>query len=238
MNSSLNHDRIAEAVALLRDAAATGAAVFSTSLSIEDQVLTDLISREAPSIAIFTIDTGRLPDETYQVLAETEARYRLRIEVLFPPTEAVESFVRINGINGFRNSVSQRKHCCEVRKVLPLRRALAGRSAWVTGLRRAQSATRTDMAARAFDAQYQLEKFNPLINWSDADIAAYAQTHQLPTNALHAKGYPSIGCAPCSRAIEPGEDIRAGRWWWESPDSKECGLHWAGAQPPSQRTSL
>jgi phosphoadenosine phosphosulfate reductase len=217
--------RVTEAVALLKAAAATGRAAFSSSLSIDDQVLTDLIVREAPSIEIFTIDTGRLPDETYQVLAETEARYRRRIEVLFPEAPEVEQFVRINGINGFRNSISQRKHCCEIRKVQPLRRALIGRTAWVTGLRRAQSVIRSGLDARNFDSGYQLEKFNPLINWSDENVAGYARAHSLPTNALNARGYPSIGCAPCTRAIQPGEDIRAGRWWWESTSSKECGLH-------------
>lgn len=222
-------NQVAEAVALLKAAAATGRAIFASSLSIDDQVLTDLIVREAPSIEIFTIDTGRLPDETYQVLAETEARYRRRIEVLFPEAAEVEQFVRINGINGFRNSVSQRKHCCEIRKVQPLRRALAGRTAWVTGLRHAQSAIRSDLTARNFDSDYQLEKFNPLVNWSNDDVASYARAHDLPTNALHARGYPSIGCAPCTRAIEPGEDMRAGRWWWESEASKECGLHVSSA---------
>ena len=217
--------RIDDAVDLLRAAEATGSAVFSTSLGMEDQVVTDLIARKAAGIAIFTLDTGRLPPETYEVLAATEALYRRRIEVFFPDAEAVEHYVRINGVNGFLRSVTQRKACCEVRKTASLRRALSGRSAWVTGLRRAQSVTRAELGARSYDADFAIEKFNPLIDWSDKDVERYASEHALPLNPLHARGYPSIGCAPCTRAVAPGEGIRAGRWWWESDDSRECGLH-------------
>lgn len=218
-------DRIASAVVLLQQAEATGQAAFSTSLGLEDQVVTDLIAAHAPRIAIFTLDTGRLPPETYEVLARTEARYRRRIEVFFPEREAVEQYVRYNGINGFFESVTQRKACCEVRKTEPLKRALAGRSAWVTGLRREQSVTRAGVEATSHDAEHGLLKVNPLIDWTLADVSDYLATRDVPVNALHAKGYPSLGCAPCTRAVATGEDVRAGRWWWESADTKECGLH-------------
>lgn len=217
--------RIGEAVGLLRQAEATGRAVFSTSLGLEDQVVTDLIARHATGIAIFTLDTGRLPAETYEVLAKTEARYKRRIEVFFPEREAVEQYVRINGINGFFESVTQRRACCEVRKTGPLKRALAGKSAWVTGLRREQAVTRANLAATARDDDHNLTKVNPLIDWTEADVRAYIRANDVPYNALHDRGYPSIGCAPCTRAISTGEDVRAGRWWWESPEGKECGLH-------------
>ena len=217
--------RVARAIDLLRQAEASGRAVFSTSLGLEDQVVTDLIARHAAGIAIFTLDTGRLPPETYEVLSRTEARYKRRIEVFFPEREAVEQYVRYNGINGFFESVTQRKACCEVRKTTPLKRALAGKSAWVTGLRREQAVTRANLTATARDEDHDLTKFNPLIDWTAADVLTYIQAHDVPYNALHDRGYPSIGCAPCTRAITTGEDVRAGRWWWESTDGKECGLH-------------
>jgi phosphoadenosine phosphosulfate reductase len=221
--------RVAQSIGLLRQAEASGRAVFSTSLGLEDQVVTDLISRHTPGIAIFTLDTGRLPAETYEVLSRTEARYKRRIEVFFPEREAVEQYVRYNGINGFFESVTQRKACCEVRKTAPLKRALAGKSAWVTGLRREQAVTRANLIATARDEDHDLTKFNPLIDWTAADVRAYIQAHDVPYNTLHDRGYPSIGCAPCTRAITTGEDVRAGRWWWESPDGKECGLHVAAS---------
>ena len=220
-----HEDRIARAANLLRVAQATRSAVFSTSLGLEDQVLTDLIVRHAPQIAMFTLDTGRLPPETHEVLARTEARYGRRIEVVFPERAAVEQFVRINGINGFFESVDQRRACCEARKTAPLKRALAGKSAWVTGLRREQAVTRATLTETGFDHEHGLVKFNPLIDWSDTEIRAYVAAHDLPYNTLNDRGYTSIGCAPCTRAISAGEEVRAGRWWWENADTKECGLH-------------
>jgi phosphoadenosine phosphosulfate reductase len=217
--------RIARAALLLKQAEGNGSAVFSTSLGLEDQIVTDLIARHAPGIAIFTLDTGRLPPETYEVLARTEARYKRRIELFFPERAAVEQYVRYNGINGFFESVTQRKSCCEVRKTEPLKRALAGKAAWVTGLRREQAVTRANLAESACDADHGLTKFNPLIDWTETDVRAYIEAHDVPYNILHDRGYPSIGCAPCTRAISAGEDVRAGRWWWESPDARECGLH-------------
>lgn len=218
--------RIARASALLKQAECDFLpAALSSSLGVEDQVLTDLISHHAPRIAIFALDTGRLPAETYELLARTEARYKRRIQVYFPESAAVEQYIRINGINGFFESVTQRKGCCEVRKTEPLKRALHGKHAWITGMRREQSVTRAALAESAFDADHGVQKFNPLADWSLEDVRTYARDNEVPCNVLHDRGYPSIGCAPCTRAIEPGEDVRAGRWWWESADQKECGLH-------------
>lgn len=188
-------------------------------------VLLDLIAEHARSIRVFTIDTGRLPPETLDLLARAEAHYRLRIHVYTPEHTALEQYVKLNGINGFRDSVVQRKGCCAVRKVEPLGRALAGQQAWLTGLRREQAISRADAAEQAYDAVHGLEKFNPLFDWTLADVEAHVRARGVPVNPLHARGYPSLGCAPCTRAIEPGEDIRAGRWWWESDSQKECGLH-------------
>ena len=200
-------------------------AVLSSSLGVEDQVLTDLIARHVPGIGIFALDTGRLPTETYELLARTEARYRRRVQVYFPATAAVEQYVRFNGINGFFESVTQRKACCEVRKSEPLRRALDGKRGWITGMRREQSVTRTALEASSFDEAHGVRKFNPLADWTQDDVWAYVREHDVPYNLLHDRAYPSIGCAPCTRAVEPGEDLRAGRWWWESAEQKECGLH-------------
>ncbi len=224
--------RIAQAANLLRQAEATGSAVFSTSLGLEDQVVTDLIMQHAPGITLLTLDTGRLPPETYELLARTERHYRRRIEVLFPERDAVEQYIRYNGINGFYESVTQRKACCEVRKTLPLKRALQGKRAWITGLRRAQAITRSNLAESSFDQDHQLQKFNPLIDWALDDLLAYVEDHAVPVNPLHARGYPSIGCAPCTRAVEAGADVRSGRWWWEAADTRECGLHLTPAGRP------
>jgi phosphoadenosine phosphosulfate reductase len=221
--------KIAQAAGILARAERLGDAVFSTSLGLEDQVVTDLVVAHAPRIAIFSLDTGRLPPETYELVTRTEARYKRRIEVYFPERAAVEQYIRYNGINGFYESVTQRKGCCEVRKTEPLKRALAGRKAWVTGLRREQAVTRAGLTAEAFDPDHQLTKFNPLLDWTLDDVNAYVAVHDVPVSPLHARGFPSIGCAPCTRAISAGEDVRAGRWWWESPDSKECGLHVSSA---------
>jgi phosphoadenosine phosphosulfate reductase len=202
-------------------------AAFANSLGAEDMVLTDLIANHFPAIEIFSLDTGRLPQETYDLLQQANQRYRRKIKVYFPEAMAVEEYVRVNGVNGFYDSVSQRKSCCHVRKVEPLKRALEGKRAWITGLRREQAASRQTLQESVFDTDHCLQKFNPLIDWSEADVWAYLRAHEVPYNALHDRGYPSIGCAPCTRAVKPGEDVRAGRWWWESADQKECGLHLA-----------
>jgi len=200
-------------------------AALASSLGAEDMVLTDIICRRAPAIGIFTLDTGRLHAETYRLLQQITERYDLRIRVLYPSSDALERLVAERGINGFFNSVANRRACCEVRKVEPLRRALAGKRAWLTGLRRAQAATRANLPLREYDAANGLEKFNPLAEWSEQDVWAYIHAFGVPYNALHDRGFPSIGCEPCTRAVTPGEDVRAGRWWWEEPGGKECGLH-------------
>lgn len=200
-------------------------AVFASSLGAEDMVLTDLIVKSGLPIKIFSLDTGRLPAETYDLMAATEKHYGIKLNIYYPKHDAVETFVREQGINAFYDSVEQRKACCHVRKVEPLKRALAGHKAWITGLRAEQAATRKSLPVREFDEGNGLEKFNPLSDWTEREVWAYLRLHGVPYNALHDKHYPSIGCAPCTRAIAVGEDIRAGRWWWESPESKECGLH-------------
>lgn len=202
-----------------------GEVAFANSFGAEDMVLTDIILREALPIGIFSLDTGRLPAETYTLMGEVERHYDTKLELYFPQRDAVEQYVRGEGINAFYDSVELRKRCCAIRKVEPLRRALAGRKAWITGMRAAQSATRTDLPVRQFDEGNGLEKYNPLSEWSEQDVWAYIRIHGVPYNALHDQFYPSIGCAPCTRAIAVGEDIRAGRWWWEDPANKECGLH-------------
>ena len=219
-------ERITRSIALLREAEGLHApAVFTTSLGVEDMVLADLIVKHAPKIAIATLDTGRLPPQTYELLGQAERHFKRRIEVFFPDTQAVEQYVRYNGINGFFESVTQRKGCCEVRKVEPLKRALAGKRAWITGMRREQAASRAALSEQGWDEDHRLSKFNPLIDWSLEEIWEYVREHGVPYNAMHDQGYPSIGCAPCTRAVAPGEDLRAGRWWWETADQKECGLH-------------
>ncbi len=198
---------------------------FATSLGEEDQVITDMISRVAPQIEIFTLDTGRLHQETYDLLAKNQKKYKLNFRIMYPDTKAVEEMVKAKGINLFYESVENRKLCCGIRKVEPLRRALANVDAWITGLRRAQSVTRSEVEVVEWDETNQRIKVNPLADWSLDDVHKYIKGHKVDVNALHAQGFASIGCAPCTRAIKPGEDIRAGRWWWEQPESKECGLH-------------
>ncbi|HTT11321.1 MAG TPA: phosphoadenylyl-sulfate reductase [Burkholderiaceae bacterium] len=217
--------RVESALATLRDAAGLAPAAFSTSFGAEDMVVLDLIRAHALPIDIFTLDTGRLPEETYALMQRVEERYGRCVAIFFPDAQAVDRLVAANGINGFYDSVDKRKACCAVRKLEPLDRALAGKRAWVTGLRAQQSVTRTALVGRETDSARGLEKFNPLADWSEADVWAYIRAQDVPYNALHDRFYPSIGCAPCTRAIAPGEDLRAGRWWWEQPESKECGLH-------------
>lgn len=210
---------------LARIAADYAPAVFANSLGAEDMVLTDLIVGDKLPIEIFSLDTGRLPLETYELIAEVKKRYGLALKLYYPRHDLVEAWTRENGINAFYESVDLRKGCCYVRKVEPLRRALAGRKAWITGMRAQQSATRDGLPLQAFDEGNGLEKFNPLADWSEKEVWAYIKQNGVPYNALHDKFYPSIGCAPCTRSVTPGEDIRSGRWWWENPESKECGLH-------------
>ena len=200
-------------------------AALANSLGAEDMVLTDLIARDGLGIEIFSLDTGRLPPETYDLMASLELRYDLRLRYHYPRHEAVEAYTRAHGINAFYDSVELRRACCEARKVEPLRRALSGKKAWITGLRSAQSPTRNALPEQEYDATHGLAKFNPLADWTEREVWAYIRLHDVPYNALHDRFYPSIGCLPCTRAVTPGEDLRAGRWWWESPATKECGLH-------------
>ena len=224
--SSALQQKIDGAVEVLADIKKKYApASFANSFGAEDMVLTDLICKHAPNIEIFTLDTGRLPAETYNLMQETMARYGNIFTPYFPKHEAVETYVRGHGPNAFYDSVDLRKRCCHMRKVEPLQRALKDKKAWITGLRREQAPTRTDLAVSEWDSANGLPKFNPLIDWSNDDVWAYIRHFDVPYNKLHDQFYPSIGCAPCTRAISVGEDIRAGRWWWENPESKECGLH-------------
>jgi len=218
--------KTAAAQALLADIAGNWApAAFANSLGAEDMVLTDLIVKAGLPIEIFSLDTGRLPLETYDLMAAVQAHYGLKLKIYFPQASTVEDYVRANGINAFYESIEMRKGCCYVRKVEPLKRALAGKKAWITGMRAEQAATRGNLATREYDEGNGLEKFNPLADWSEKEVWTYIKQNAVPYNALHDKFYPSIGCAPCTRAISLGEDIRSGRWWWESADTKECGLH-------------
>ena len=217
------------AQALLAEIAADWSpATFANSLGAEDMVLTDLIVKSGLPIEIFSLDTGRLPLETYDLMAAVDRHYGLKLKIYFPQSEAVETYVRAHGINAFYESIALRKGCCFMRKVEPLQRALAGKKAWITGLRAQQAATRTGLPQREYDEGNGLEKFNPLADWSEKEVWTYIKQHAVPYNALHDKFYPSIGCAPCTRAISLGEDVRSGRWWWESPEFKECGLHVKG----------
>jgi phosphoadenosine phosphosulfate reductase len=207
-----------------------GKIALATSFGAEDQVLTDMLWRLGKKIRFITLDTGRLPQETYNVMDETRQKYGVDIEIYFPESEQVEMMVRQHGPNLFYHSIENRKLCCQVRKVLPLRRALAGMDAWICGLRKEQSVTRQELATIAWDEQFGLFKICPLASWSQEDVWDYIRQNHVPYHPLHDKGYPSIGCVPCTRAIETDEDIRAGRWWWESPEHKECGLHWDPAK--------
>jgi phosphoadenosine phosphosulfate reductase len=218
--------RIADTRATLdRIAAEFSPAVFASSLAAEDMVLTDLILRAKLPIKIFTLETGRLHRETVGMLDKIREVYGYEVEAYRPETAAVDQYVQDHGLNAFYDSVEMRKECCRIRKVEPLKRALAGNKAWITGQRRAQSTTRAELAVQEDDAAHGMAKFNPLADWSEDDVWNYIRANNVPYNPLHDRGYPSIGCEPCTRAIQPGEDVRAGRWWWENPESKECGLH-------------
>ena len=196
------------------------------SFGMEDMVLIDMISKLKDPVTIFTLDTGRLHEETYEIMERVRLHYGLEIKTYFPDSEQVEKMVRGKGFFSFKDSIENRKECCAIRKIGPLNRALSELDAWVTGLRRDQSVTRTETPKVLEDADHPpLIKINPLADWSQEQVESYIEKHKVPVNALHKKNYPSIGCAPCTRSIEPGEDIRAGRWWWENPEHKECGLH-------------
>lgn len=224
-------ERIAHAVAVLQSAAGdhAGAIVQVSSLGVEAMVLTDLIARDRLPIAVATLDTGRLHAETLALIARTERHYGIDIERWQPRDEAVVTFVTRHGVNPMYRSVELRKACCQLRKVEPLQRMLHGRRAWITGRRRQQSGTRDAVPFREHDPDGRL-KLNPLADWSWGDVWHYVATHDVPYNALHDHHFPSIGCEPCTRAIADGEDFRAGRWWWETDDARECGLH---VRPPA-----
>jgi len=211
--------------------------VFASSLGEEDQVLTDMIAGLGLPIPIVTLDTGRLFKETYDLIARTEAKYALRIRVYFPEDAAVEGMVAEKGVNLFYDSVEDRKRCCRIRKLEPLRRALDGRGGWICGLRREQADSRAGLGVIEWDEAHAMAKINPLIAWSHSDVRDYLHRHDVPYNPLHDQGFISIGCACCTRAVHGGEHPRAGRWWWEEDASghKECGLHWVDGRPQPRR---
>jgi phosphoadenosine phosphosulfate reductase len=208
---------------------------YANSLGAESVVLTDLIWTAVPDIEIFSVDTGRLFPETYDLIERIQRRYDRRLRIYYPEAGDLETWVGDHGINGFRDGLEQRRGCCAVRKVEPFRRAIAGRGAWVTGIRRGQSASRALAAAVEWDGEHGLHKLSPLLEWSDKDIWDYIRKKRLPYNTLHDTGFPSIGCAPCTRAVQPGDDARSGRWWWERADSRECGLHPRRGRPAGSR---
>ena len=198
----------------------------ASSFGLEDVVLIDLLMKLDPSVRVFTLDTGRLNEETYEVMEAVRKKYGIAIDTYYPKAEAVESLESQKGFYSFRESIANRKECCGLRKVEPLWRALKNTDAWITGLRRSQGVTRIDARKiEADEAHPGLYKLNPLADWTEADVKGYIKKNEVPYNRLHDAGYPSIGCAPCTRAVKPGEDIRAGRWWWESAEHKECGIH-------------
>lgn len=199
--------------------------IFTTSLSAEDQIILNELNKLNTNIKVVTLDTGRLFPETYELIQKNKARFKKNIDVYFPNNIDVEKMVNEHGINLFFESVENRKLCCNVRKVIPLKRALAGYEIWINGLRKEQAETRKDLQIAEYDKNLNIIKINPLYNWTEGDVWAYIKENKIPYNNLHDKNYPSIGCQPCTRAISEGEDIRAGRWWWENPETKECGLH-------------
>ena len=202
-----------------------GRIALASSMGVEDQLLTDMIVKIDPSVRVFTLDTGRLFYETYDLIEKTMLRYKIDIQVFSPDSASVEDMVNRKGINLFFQSIENRKECCRVRKIEPLKRAFQGLDVWICGLRREQSATRIQNQLVEWDESNGLIKLNPLIDWTEQQVWDYVRQNSVPYNVLHDKGFPSIGCQPCTRAVFPGEDIRAGRWWWENPDTKECGLH-------------
>lgn len=222
---NLQH-RVDQVVAVLTEAVRDYAPVaFANSLGAEDMVLTDIIDRHHIDIEMFSLDTGRLPQETYDLMQTVRERYKTTLRIYFPNVKQIEAYVAEHGVNGFYQSVDLRKSCCYIRKVEPLRRALQGKRGWITGIRREQASTRANLRVSEYDMSNRMQKINPLLEWTHAEVWEYLKHYEVPYNKLHDKFYPSIGCAPCTRAITPGEDIRSGRWWWETPETKECGLH-------------
>ena len=224
--------KIAQVVAVLTETIRDFSPVaFANSLGAEDMVLTDIIDRHQFAIEMFSLDTGRLPQETYDLMQMLRERYKTPLRIYFPNVKQVEAYVAEHGVNGFYDSIELRKACCHIRKVEPLRRALQGKRAWITGMRSEQASTRSNLKVSAYDMDNRMQKVNPLLDWSNAEVWEYLKHYDVPYNKLHDKFYPSIGCAPCTRAITPGEDIRSGRWWWEDPETKECGLHTSKVVP-------
>lgn len=218
--------KVDRVVALLTDTVRDFSPVaFANSLGAEDMVLTDIVDRNRIAVEMFSLDTGRLPQETYDLMQTVRERYKTPLHVYFPDAKRIEAYVAEHGVNGFYQSIELRKACCHIRKVEPLQRALQGKRTWITGIRREQAATRINLEISTFDADHNMQKINPLLEWSNAEIWEYLKQNNVPYNKLHDKFYPSIGCAPCTRAVTPGEDLRSGRWWWENPETKECGLH-------------
>lgn len=208
---------------------------FASSFGAEDVVIVDMLTRVAVKPRVFTLDTGRLPQETYDVWDKIRQRYNIVIEVFAPDAGALQDFAAAEGPNAFYNSIALRKECCRIRKIVPLRKALSQLDAWICGLRREQSVTRAALEKVEIDTfNGGIYKVNPLADWTEKRVWDYIKENNVPYNALHDRNYPSIGCAPCTRAIKPGEDVRAGRWWWESPETKECGLH---AKEPAKQTN-
>jgi phosphoadenosine phosphosulfate reductase len=224
LNAAIEGKSEIESLAILAELF-PGEVVFSTSLGYEDQAITDLILKNNINITIFTLDTGRLFSETYMTLQKTNNRYDTKIKVYYPQTSAAEEMVSTKGPLSFYESVENRKECCFIRKVEPLNRALKGAKIWVTGIRAEQSGNRQGMERLEWDEAHQLVKFHPILDWTFEEVKTYVKSNGIPYNPLHDKGFVSIGCAPCTRAIQEGEDFRAGRWWWEDESKKECGLH-------------
>ena len=198
---------------------------FATSMGAEDMVIYDLINKMNRTIEIFTLDTGRLHAETYELISHVNSNFKNKIKIFFPDASEIKKYVDNKGINDFYNSLDSRKECCRIRKIEPLKKALKGHDAWITGLRAEQSITRSNQKLNVRDSNFEIDKISPLLNWKEDEIWAYIKINHVPYNKLHDHFFPSIGCQPCTRAISLGEDIRAGRWWWENPENKECGLH-------------
>jgi len=228
----LEHKVAAVRALLGRALAQHGRLTYANSLGAEAMVLTDIIWTHLPQIDIFSIDTGRLHEETYELLERLQRRYKRALRVMYPDAAALERLVARQGVNGFYHSIEARRECCRVRKVEPFQRAISGFPAWITGVRREQSAGRANGQPIEWDAEHGLYKISPLIDWNEAEVWQYIRMLRLPYNPLHDRAFPSIGCAPCTRAIQPGESPRAGRWWWERAESRECGLH------PRSRSAL
>jgi phosphoadenosine phosphosulfate reductase len=224
-NESPPKNGLAENIKALLQAFPETKIVFSTSLSLEDQAITHMIASEALPVRIFTLDTGRHFADTYKTLDSTRDRYGISPEVYFPQTDVVEKLMREKGAYSFYASVEARQECCAIRKVEPLTRALQGADLWITGIRRVHSPDRSNLPFAEHDHTNNIVKYHPLLDWTDAQLKGFIQQHNIPYNRLQDRGFLSIGCEPCTRAVQPGESIRSGRWWWEDPDKKECGLH-------------